>query len=158
MTNAIIKRLVQKGWLTVRKVNNRNLRYAVSASGIEQITRRSYRYFKRTIKNIVDYREAIERFVHEVQVSGCRGIILHGSSDLDFIVEHACAKYGIEYVLDENKGDTVSRGGEVFFLLYSESYIPDNGEKRVGLSIAFLQEVVNLQWRGAATLPGMNSG
>ena len=29
MTNAILKRLVKKGLLTVRKVNNRNIRYAV---------------------------------------------------------------------------------------------------------------------------------
>ena len=55
MTNAIVKRLVQKGWLTIRKVNNRNIRYAVSPAGIEQITQRSYGYFKRTIKNIVYY-------------------------------------------------------------------------------------------------------
>jgi len=28
MTNAILKRLAAKGWITVRKVNNRNIRYA----------------------------------------------------------------------------------------------------------------------------------
>ena len=58
-TNAIIKRLGQKGWLTIRKVNNRNIRYAVCPAGAEQIARRSYRYLKRTIKNVVDYKETI---------------------------------------------------------------------------------------------------
>ena len=46
MTNAILKRLV-------KKVNNRNIQYIVSPKGINEITRRSYRYFKRTIKNVV---------------------------------------------------------------------------------------------------------
>ena len=55
MTNAILKRLMEKGWLMIKKVNNRNIQYIVNPKGIEQITRRSYRYFKRTIKNVVYY-------------------------------------------------------------------------------------------------------
>jgi len=103
MTNAIVKRLVQKGWLTIRKVNNRNIRYAVSADGIDQITRRSYRYLKRTIRNIVYYREAIERFVREVKVQGYSGIVLVGPSDLDFIVEHACEMYAVSYLRNDRE-------------------------------------------------------
>ena len=53
MTNVILKRLAGKGLLTIKKVNNRNIRYAVSPKGIEAITRKSYRYFKPTIKNVV---------------------------------------------------------------------------------------------------------
>ena len=56
MTNAVLKRLVQKGWLTIRKINNRNIRYAVTPAGMEEITRRSYRYFKRTLKNVAEYK------------------------------------------------------------------------------------------------------
>ncbi len=103
MTNAIVKRLVQKGWLTIRKVNNRNIRYAVSADGIDQITRRSYRYLKRTIRNIVYYREAIERFVRELKGHGYTGIMLIGASDLDFIVEHACEMYAVSYLRNDRE-------------------------------------------------------
>ena len=44
MTNAVLKRLVQKGQLMIRKVNNRNIRYVVTPAGMEEISRRSYRY------------------------------------------------------------------------------------------------------------------
>ena len=142
MTNAIVKRLVQKGWLTIRKVNNRNIRYAVSADGIDQITRRSYRYLKRTIRNIVYYREAIERFVCEAKARGCTGIALVGSSDLDFIVEHACEVYTVIYVRnDRDAAERATAGKDGIFLLYSESYIPD--EKARGPNVAFLQDVVS---------------
>jgi len=30
MTNAILRRLVKKGWLKIKKVNNRNMQYIVS--------------------------------------------------------------------------------------------------------------------------------
>jgi DNA-binding MarR family transcriptional regulator len=143
MTNAIVKRLVEKGWLTIRKVNNRNIRYAVSGAGIEQISRRSYRYFKRTIKNIVYYREGIEAFVRDVKAHGYTSILLNGRSDLDFIVEHACGVYGVEYVRDERDTGSTDTGKNGLFILYSESYIPDNEEKARIMNAAFLQEVVS---------------
>jgi DNA-binding MarR family transcriptional regulator len=133
MTNAIVKRLAQKGWLTIRKVNNRNIRYAVSARGIEQITRRSYQYFKQTIKSIVYFREDIEALAREVSSRGFGGICLIGPSQLDFIVEHACHACGIEFLHEvsrttaDDEARTVRevRGlhgsGKRLFLLFSEA-------------------------------------
>jgi DNA-binding MarR family transcriptional regulator len=142
MTNAIVKRLVQKGWLTIRKVNNRNVVYAVSPEGIEQISRRSFRYLKRTIKNIVCYRDAIETFVRGVSAHGYRGLVLVGTSDLDFIVEHACGVSRMEYVRDDRKIEAAGGDRSWLFVLYSENYIPDEEEKSTWPNVAFLQEIV----------------
>jgi DNA-binding MarR family transcriptional regulator len=142
MTNAIVKRLVQKGWLTIRKVNNRNIRYAVSAAGIEEITRRSYRYFKRTIRNIVYYRVAIEAFVGEVRTLGCARLVLVGRSDLDFIVEHACVTHGVTYVRGDIDLDAERKAESGLFVLYAESYVPDEEEKRARPLTSFLREVL----------------
>jgi DNA-binding MarR family transcriptional regulator len=135
MTNAIVKRLSTKGLLTIRKVNNRNIRYAVSPAGIEAITRKSYRYFKRTIKNVVYYKEAIEKLILAVKARGFEGIVLVGASDLDFIVEHACRKADVEWIKSEKSGN------EKVFLLYSESYIPDDSVARKE-NTAFLQKIL----------------
>jgi hypothetical protein len=149
MTNVIVKRLVQKGWLTVRKVNNRNIRYVVSANGIDQITRRSYRYLKRTITNIVNYRNAIEQFTCSVKANGYRGVVLAGTSDLDFIVEHTCNEVGIDFLRSDSAWEEARASGEEnqkgrghLFLLYSETYIPDEEERRRFDNVAFLQDVV----------------
>jgi DNA-binding MarR family transcriptional regulator len=143
MTNTILKRLVHKGYLTVRKVNNRNIADAVTPTGVEAIAKRSYRYFKRTIRNIVYYREAIEAFVQDVKSRGHRGIAFAGVSDLDFIVEHACEICGMRYLRDEASMETARAGSDELYLLYSEGYIPDEEEKCTRLAAAFLQEVVN---------------
>jgi DNA-binding MarR family transcriptional regulator len=149
MTNGIVKRLVQKGWLTIRKVNNRNIRYFVSPEGIDQITRRSYRYFKQTIKNIVAYRETIEGFARSVKERGYVGIVLAGESNLDFIVEHSCAAAGLAFFKDARKSgrSAAARGGSAasgkrMFVLYSESFLPGSGDRRRDGSTAFLQEIV----------------
>jgi len=140
MTNAILKRLAETGLLKIRKVNNRNIRYIVSAKGVEAITRRSYRYFKRTIKNVVFYREAIEALVHDIKRKQYTGLIYVGASDISFIVEWACNRHGIDWVRDEE-----SYEGRIF-TVYSETYIPDedtkNGAKGDEADVAFLQDVL----------------
>ncbi|MBT3272616.1 MAG: winged helix-turn-helix transcriptional regulator [Spirochaetales bacterium] len=126
MTNSILKRLAQKGLLTIRKVNNRNIQYAVSPRGIEEITKRSYQYFKRTIKNVVFYREEIESLVKRIKKEGFAHLMLIGVSDLGFIVEHACSKYQIELVIDDDNTP------ENCYQLYSESYIYDTEARELG--------------------------
>jgi predicted transcriptional regulator len=95
MTNEILKRLAKKGWLSIRKVNSRNIQYVVSSKGVEEIAGRSYRYLRRTIGNIVRYKEAIEQLVREVKDSGWDRMALVGKSDLDFIVENSCRAMGV---------------------------------------------------------------
>lgn len=136
MTNAILKRLSGKGMLTIKKVNNRNIRYAVSPKGIEAITRKSYLYFRRTIKNVAYYKETLAELVGEVASRGFTGIVLIGTSDLDFIVEHLCFKNGLSYVKTE-EGIT-----EKVFKLYAESYLPDGEIKEVHKDVVFLQDVL----------------
>ena len=142
MTNSILKRLTNKGLLQVKKVNNRNIQYVVSPAGMEAIALRSYRYFKRTLKNVVTYKEAVDELVQEIKQKGCRRLVLVGKSDLDFIVEHFCDKYRIEY---RNVRDLSANppGEDGDFLLYSEnlkSHVLEN-ENTASLHSLFVNRV-----------------
>ncbi len=134
MTNAILKRLAQKGWIVMRKVNNRNISYVVTPEGMELIMRKSYRYFRRTIKNVVYHRRSIETLVKKVRDQGYTSLLLIGQSDLDFIVEHACRHFNLD-LLKEDPSDP----GDTFFL-YSENYIPD--AETDGQGRGYLQKVL----------------
>ncbi len=133
MTNTILKRLAVKGLLTIKRINNRNIHYIVTPRGIEAITRKRYRYFKRTIKNVVYYKESIEELIVQVKNRGFDGLILKGASDLDFIVEYACREYGVIFIKKDHAEGRI-------FLLYSESYLPDNDGEEDGT--AFLQRLL----------------
>jgi hypothetical protein len=95
MTNFILKRLVQKGWIKAKRINCRNIQYAVTLEGINEIISRSYRYFKRTIKNVVFFKEILEDLVNTAKQNNIKKVTLVGASDLDFIVEHACRRSGL---------------------------------------------------------------
>ncbi len=117
MTNAILKRLIEKGWLMTKRLNSRNISYVVSPAGIEEIFKRGYRYFKQTIDDVILYKAGIEQLIADAIAAGYKTIALVGKSDLEFIVEYACEKNGItfEKVNPEKVTDEM-------FVLYGEQY------------------------------------
>ena len=117
MVNAILKRLIEKGWLMTKRVNSRNVSYIVSPAGVEEIFKRGYQYFKRTIDDVILYKESIEQLVEEAVASGHTAVVLVGKSDLDFLVEYACGKAGVEF----NKADIAPVEDSVF-VLYGEQH------------------------------------
>ena len=124
MTNGILKRLVKKGLLKIRKINNRNVKYIVSSKGLEELARRSYRYFRRTIKNVVYYRMQVNDYVIKLKKSGYDRIVIVGKSDIDFIVEHCCIKNSVQYTnrYEDNCGiEVLQKDFPGSFFLFSEN-------------------------------------
>jgi DNA-binding MarR family transcriptional regulator len=97
MTNAVLKKLVSKGFLVMKRVNSRNIHYAITPEGLKHIARRSRELLKRTLSNVAWYRDATERYVKELKARGVTEITLQGPSDLDFILEWACMKNALIY-------------------------------------------------------------
>lgn len=97
MANAVLKRLVEKGLLTVKRVNSRNIRYAVSPAGVEEILKRSYHCFRQTVADISFYRSEIEKAVEQAAEQGFRKVVLVGKSDLDFLIEYTCIKKNLDF-------------------------------------------------------------
>ncbi|MDR3138341.1 MAG: MarR family transcriptional regulator [Treponema sp.] len=124
MTNSILKRLAQKGWITIRKINSRRIQYAVSPEGINEIVRRSYRYFKRTIKNVVFYKEKLDEIIRKARQGGITTLLLTGSSDLEFILEHICHRHSLRFLKTGESGKLENIPEENVFRIFAEN-IPD---------------------------------
>ena len=139
MTNTIIKRLTKKGLLTVRRINSRNIRYALSPEGMRMLSEKSYRYFKRTIKNVVIYKEKIGAAVYSAAELGYDTVILVGESDLDFIVEHFCFKQGIGFRSLKAAAPTL---GPYEYPVYSEKIVPPDGGSPEGNTAFYLRLIV----------------
>ena len=142
MTNSILKRLATKGFLTMRKVNARNIHYLVTAEGIDLIARRSYRYLRRTVGHVVRYKEAIRELLREAALEppagrGVTRVVLVGESDLEFLVEWCAEKEGLGF--DVAEAETVAPGGEVFVVASERvAMTPAGAPVRGGLHLAGL--------------------
>ncbi len=109
LTNAILRRLADKGFLMMRRINQHNVHYLVTPTGIDQIGRRSYLYLRRTIGHVVRYKERLRAFCRAQKRAGIREIVLVGESDLTFILEWCAEKEGIDFSVSAD-GTSVDRG------------------------------------------------
>ncbi|MDX9899763.1 MAG: winged helix-turn-helix transcriptional regulator [Spirochaetia bacterium] len=98
MTNALLKRFSDKGWVLLKRLNARNIQYALTPDGVNEIAHRTYRYFKRTARAAGLYRDMIEAFVMDKKRAGATRLVLAGVSDLDFLIEYACERHGLLFV------------------------------------------------------------
>lgn len=112
MTNIIIKRLINKGLVKAKKLTNRSLRYLLTPSGIEVIKSRSNNYLKRTIKNIILFRDAIDLIIDDIKKTGVEELVIEGDSDYLFLVEYSCLKRNIEIKRDNQS----SRNDSIYIL------------------------------------------
>lgn len=98
MTNALLKRFSDKGWLMLKKLNARNIQYALTPEGVNEIAHRTYRYFKRTARAAGLYKDLVESWVIMKKREGAIRIVFAGVSDLDFLFEYASERHGLVFV------------------------------------------------------------
>ena len=65
MTNIMIKKLLEKGLIKVRKLNRRNVDYLLTNRGVKEVTKRSYRFLRRTMRNLKILKGGIRKIVEE---------------------------------------------------------------------------------------------
>ena len=136
MTNVILRKLAQKGWVIVRKINSRNIQYAVTPAGIDEISRRGYQFFKKTVRNVVYYKDELERFLLSAKARNFHAIVLVGKSDFDFVLAFLCQKHKLEF-----KQSETSASDEGVLVAFAEDYAPpENGAGRP--DGAYLQDIL----------------
>ncbi len=138
MTNSILKRFVDKGWMCMHKISARNIKYVLTPEGLKEVAKRSYNYIKRTIKNVYDFKELILDFVGKQKSLGIKNIILLGEDDIAFIIEYACQKNEISFCnIKDINNDFFIENNSLFLL--SENICEESCPKEI-----FTQKVSNI--------------
>ncbi len=87
MTNLILKRLVTKGYIKVKGLNRRKVQYILTATGFAEKTRKSYRYFLKTICLLQEMKKKIQHLVLMEYEKDETHFIILGDGELADIVE-----------------------------------------------------------------------
>lgn len=105
MTNVLLKRLSQKGFILIHKMSSRNVNYVLTPEGMNELAKRTLRYLKRTMKTVVTYKEAVISIAREARDNGFTTIVLLGKSDIDFIIEYAAGNAGLPFIPVDSQSD-----------------------------------------------------
>lgn len=126
MTNALLRRFSDKGWVLLKRLNSRNIQYALTPEGVNEIAHRTYRYFRRTARAAGLYRDMIEAFVMRKKRAGVTRIVLAGASDIDFLIEYACERHGLLFIksVDPVKARRLAGDADTVIVLPEQS-VPD---------------------------------
>ncbi|MCX7026012.1 MAG: winged helix-turn-helix transcriptional regulator [Spirochaetes bacterium] len=98
MTNALLRRFIERGWVKLLHLSGRSLRYILTSEGLEEVLHRSIAYFTRAVHSTFLYRDKINTFVRGLAKAGFSVLVLEGPVELDFLFDYSCERYGLDFV------------------------------------------------------------
>lgn len=119
MTNALLRRFVERGWVKLLNASGRTLGYALTPDGAEEIVLRSLRYFARAARSASLYRDKIDLFVRKTALDGYTALVLEGPAELDFLFDYTCERHGLAFVKnpkDERREQLTANSQTIFIL------------------------------------------
>jgi len=98
LTNLIIKRLAKTGYIKIKQLNRRQIRYVLTPKGFSEKARKSYNYTLRTINSLTLMREKIQNLAILKYKAGIRNFIITGDNELADITEISLKKLSLSDV------------------------------------------------------------
>ena len=93
--NWYIKRLVQRGWIKVSRLDRTRLKYDLTSEGMAVFTQRALLYARDSLKVYSDLRNRAKTLVKELQQRGVRHVYLEGNDSMMDILRLTCIEAGL---------------------------------------------------------------
>lgn len=98
MTNALVHRFSEKGWVRLVRRSTKSVEYSLTAEGMAEKDRRAAGHIELALLKANHYRDRLEAFVNKAKASGATTLILSGQSEMDYIIEGICDQNGLVFV------------------------------------------------------------
>ncbi len=95
-TNMLLRRLVTKGYIRIRQLNERKVKYFLTPKGLTEKMRKSVKYTLKTIQFIHLIKENIKRIIWDLYQEGERDFFVLGKSDFAFLIDMACKELDLQ--------------------------------------------------------------
>ena len=105
LTNLIIKRLINKGYLKAKQLDKKKIQYMLTPKGFSEKAKKSYNFTLKTINLLKSARERIQELIEAKAKAGCRNFVVRGSGDIMDIIELGFKKLSglkIEHSLEKD--------------------------------------------------------
>jgi len=97
-----LKRLIAKGYVKVRRVERRKLRYIITPDGLALRARLTIDYIQTSFRLYRQVRSRVQAVLDEARRAGVREVRLDGDGEIAEICRLTCLEQGIPIVEDSN--------------------------------------------------------
>lgn len=87
LTNLIIKRLVNKGYVKLQQLTARKIQYFLTPKGLTEKAKKSYRFTLRTIETLKQMKQQIQEVMLAEYRKGIRRFVIKGEGELAGLVK-----------------------------------------------------------------------
>ncbi|HAX61809.1 MAG TPA: hypothetical protein DCX95_04515 [Elusimicrobia bacterium] len=119
LTNLILKRLAKMGYIKVKQVNRRNIRYLLTPKGFSEKAKKSYNYTIRTVNALSLISNKIRNLILEKYKTGVKSFFIIGDNELADLSEIAFKKLAVGDIKYCRKEKNVQPVDENALLLYT---------------------------------------
>jgi len=119
--NWYLKRLVNKGYIKVRQMQRRRLRYLITPHGVAEKARLTASFMEVSMRLYRETRQVAKRYLAEVRQAGYDEVHVEGDNDLTEVCHLTCLEQGIRVVNDRQPSiPTLRIEGLELLLLWPE--------------------------------------
>lgn len=115
MTNLILKRLTSKGYIKVKQLSGKKVRYILTPKGFTEKAKKSYRFILKTIDSLKNIKQEIQNLIMKEYGKGEREFVICGVGELATIAEIAFRDLGLKDVRIKyiSKPDNLAKNNSV---------------------------------------------
>jgi len=115
MTNLILKRLTGKGYIKVKQLSGKKVRYILTPKGFAEKAKKSYRFILKTIDSLRNIKGGIQKLIMKEYEKGEREFVICGIGELATIAEIALRDLGLKDVKVKyvHKPDNLAKNNSV---------------------------------------------
>jgi DNA-binding MarR family transcriptional regulator len=100
--NWLMKRMIEKGYVKVKRLQRRKLRYIITPEGLAYRARLTINYIDNSLRLYRRVREQVGDQLVLVRQAGYSEVILKGDGDIADICQLSCLEYGISVIPMKN--------------------------------------------------------
>jgi DNA-binding MarR family transcriptional regulator len=105
LVNHLLKKMVRKGWIKIKNVDAKKIRYLITPEGAMEKSSLLYKRVESTIHFYLDAKRVIKEKVEYLKGDGVKSVSIYGINHISEVLYIVLKELGLElgYVVDDNK-------------------------------------------------------
>ena len=105
LVNHLLKKMVKKGWITIKNIDSKKIRYLITPEGAREKSGLLYKRVESTIHFYLDAKRVIKEKVEHLKGDGVKSVSIYGINHISEVLFIVLKELGLEltYVVGEEK-------------------------------------------------------